>query len=147
MGSYSPRNNVTLSFTVHCCGPGGSMRACHAADPDSYPSGQVSWVRFFRGFSSSVRKMSGSFRPPRFPNIIWPSLSSSIIIHYGRKWPAMLPRPKTSNIFTYVRSYVRSFVRTFVHSYMSFTFPLTILNLSFYLCHILKMISPLSFMQ
>ena len=28
-------------------------------------SGQVSWVRFFRGFSSLVRQMSESFRPPR----------------------------------------------------------------------------------
>ena len=26
-------------------------------------SGQVSWVRFFRGFSSPVRQMSGSLRP------------------------------------------------------------------------------------
>ena len=39
--------------------------------------------------------------PPRSPNIIWPSLSS-IIIHYGRQWPEMLTRPKTSNIHTYV---------------------------------------------
>ena len=36
-------------------------------------SGQVSWVRFFRGFSSPIRRMSGSFRPTRSPNIIWPS--------------------------------------------------------------------------
>ena len=36
-------------------------------------SGQVSQVRFFRGFSSPVRQMSGSFRPTRSPNIIWPS--------------------------------------------------------------------------
>ena len=64
-------------------------------------SGQVSWVRFFRGFSSSVRQMSGSFRPPRSPNITWPSLSS-IIIHYGRQWPEMLTRPKTSNMHTYI---------------------------------------------
>ena len=42
-------------------------------------SGQFSQVRFFRGFSSSVRQMSGSFRPRRSPNIIWPSLSSSFI--------------------------------------------------------------------
>ena len=28
--------------------------------------GQISWVRFFRGISSSVRQMSGSFRPPWF---------------------------------------------------------------------------------
>ena len=30
---------------------------------------QVSWVRFFRGFSSPVRQMSGSFRPPQGPRI------------------------------------------------------------------------------
>ena len=58
-------------------------------------SGQVSCVLFFRGFSSSVRQMSGSFRPPRSPNIIWPSLSS-IFIHYGRQWPEMLMRPKAA---------------------------------------------------
>ena len=63
-------------------------------------SGQVSWVRFFRGFSSLVRQMSGSSRPPRSPNIIWPSLSS-IIIHYGRQWPEMLTRPKNHK-YTYV---------------------------------------------
>ena len=63
-------------------------------------SGQVSWVRFFRGFCSPVRQMSGRFRPPRFPNIIWSSLSSSLIIHYQRQWPEMLMRPKTLNIHT-----------------------------------------------
>ena len=55
----------------------------------------------FRGFSSPVRQMSWSFRPPRSPNIIWPSLSLSLILHYGRQWPEMLTRPKTSNIHTY----------------------------------------------
>ena len=65
-------------------------------------SGQVSWVRFFRGFSSPVRQMSGSFRPPRSPNIIWPSLSSSLIIHYGHQWPEMLTHPKFLNIHTYI---------------------------------------------
>ena len=50
----------------------------------------------FRGFSSSVRQMSGNFTPPRSPNIIWPS-SSSILIQYGRQWPDMLTCPKTSN--------------------------------------------------
>ena len=60
-------------------------------------SGQVSWVRFFRGFSSPVRQISGSFRPRWSPNIIWPSLSS-ILIHYGRQWPEMLTRPKTSDV-------------------------------------------------
>ena len=47
----------------------------------------------FSGFYSPVRQMSGSSRPPRSPNIIWPSLSS-IINHYGRQWPEMLTRPK-----------------------------------------------------
>ena len=64
-------------------------------------SGQISSVRFFRGFSSPVRQMSGSFRPPRSPNIIWPSWSS-ILIHYGRQWPELLTRPKTWNIHTYM---------------------------------------------
>ena len=68
-------------------------------------SGQVSWVRFFRGFSSPVRQMSGSFRPPRSPNITWPPLSS-IISHYGRQWPEMLMRPKTSNIHIYLQKEV-----------------------------------------
>ena len=31
---------------------------------------------FFRGFSSPVRRMSGNFRPPRSPTIIWSSYSS-----------------------------------------------------------------------
>ena len=52
----------------------------------------------FRGFSSPLRQMSGSFRPPRSPNIIWTSLSSSLISHYGRQWPEMLTCPKTLNI-------------------------------------------------
>ena len=30
----------------------------------------------FRGFSSPVRQMSGTFRPPRSPALIWPSYSS-----------------------------------------------------------------------
>ena len=55
--------------------------------------GEVFW-----GFSSPVRQISGSFWPPRPPNIIWPSLSPSIIFHYGRQWPEMLTRPTTSNI-------------------------------------------------
>ena len=52
--------------------------------------GEVFSVFFF----SPVRQMSGSFRPPRFPNIVWPSLSSLLIIHYGRQWFEMLTRPK-----------------------------------------------------
>ena len=40
------------------------------------PVGTSYLVRFFRGFSSPVRQMSGNFRPPRSPNIIWPSYSS-----------------------------------------------------------------------
>ena len=92
----------SLSQTVHRCGLGGSMRACHAAGPGSFPGRGKFPGWFFRGFSLPVRQMSGSFRTPRSPNIIWPSFSSSIIIHYGRHWPEMLTRPKTSNIHTYL---------------------------------------------
>ena len=58
---------------VHRCGAGGSMRACHAASQDSIPGRDrfPGWG-FFRGFSSPLRQMSGSFRPTRPPNIIWP---------------------------------------------------------------------------
>ena len=61
------------------------------------PVGTSFLGEFFRGFSSPVRQMSGSFRPPRSPNIIWPSLSS-VILHYGSPWPEMLTRPKSSDI-------------------------------------------------
>ena len=67
---------INISFLVHHCGKGGSMRACHAAGPGSIPGHQVYWMRFFRSLSSPVRQMSGSFRPTSFPNIIWPSWSS-----------------------------------------------------------------------
>ena len=54
----------TLQWAVHLCGTGGIMRVSHAAGPDSIPGrdkfpGRV----LFRGFSSTVRQMSGSFRP------------------------------------------------------------------------------------
>ena len=79
------------------------LLAClSCSGPGFYPrSGLVSWVRFFRGFPSPVRQMPGSFKPLRSPIIIWPSLSSAIIIHYGCQWPEMLTCPKTSNIHTY----------------------------------------------
>ena len=91
-----------ISDSVQRCGPGGSMCTCHAAGPGSIPSRDKfpGWG-FFRGFSSPVRQMSGSFRPPRSPNIIWPSLSSSIIIHSRHQWPEMLTCPKTSKIHTF----------------------------------------------
>ena len=63
------------------------------------PVGKSFLGEVFSGFSSPIRQMSGSFRPPRSPNIIWPSLSS-ILIHYGHQWPEMLTRPKPSNIHT-----------------------------------------------
>ena len=70
---------------------------CHEAT--SAPVGTSFLGEVFQGFSSPVRQMLGSFRPPKSPNIIWPSLSS-ILIHYGRQWPEMLMRPKSSNIHT-----------------------------------------------
>ena len=76
-------------------------------------SGQVSWVRFFSGFflTCKIHNMSGSFRPTRSPNIIWPSLSSSNIIHYGRQCPEMFTRPKTLNIHTLSRLFSKSLKR------------------------------------
>ena len=66
-----------IMWGVHHCGIGG---ACA-------PVMQWAWVRspvgtsflgeVFRGFSSPVRRMSGSFRPIKSPNIIWSSSSSS----------------------------------------------------------------------
>ena len=86
--------------------PHSSMRVCHAAGPGSIPGRDKfpGWG-FFRDFSTPVRQMSGSFRPPRSSNIIWPSLSS-IIIHYGGQWPEMLKRLKSSNIHTYMHPHV-----------------------------------------
>ena len=51
----------------------------------------------FSGFFLTYKTNVRSFRPPRSPNIIWPSLSP-IFTHYGRQRPEMLMRPKTSNI-------------------------------------------------
>ena len=61
---------LCLRKTPHRCGAGGDIsRSGLGFHPRS---GQVSWVRFFRGFSSPVRQMSGSFRPHGSPHIIWP---------------------------------------------------------------------------
>ena len=97
---------VNNKWRVKCWCPLLWAKRQHVCLPHSGPrfdsrSRQVSWVRFLQGFSSPVRQMSGSLRPPRSPNIIWPSLSSSLIIHYGRQWPEMLTCPKTLNIHTY----------------------------------------------
>ena len=97
------------------------MRASHAEGPASISGRDVSWVRFSRDFSSPLRQMSGSFRPPRSPNIIWPSLSSSsLIIHYGRQWPEMLTRPKTSNMHTYNKRKTKPFLSLSLSFSLSF---------------------------
>ena len=85
--SYHKHAVSTAMGQATACAPGFDPR-----------SGQVSWVSFFRGFFSRVKQMTGSFRPPRSPNIIWPSSSSSIIIHYRHQWPETLIRSKTLNI-------------------------------------------------
>ena len=97
---YITWNVVKLDcvYVVHRCGPGGSKRACHAAGPGSIPGRDKFPGWGFSGFSSPIKQMPGTFRPPRSLNIIWPSLSSSIIIHHGHEWPEMLTRPKASNI-------------------------------------------------
>ena len=55
---------------------------------------------FFLPCKTNVRKLSA----PRSSNIIWLSLLSSLIIHYGRQWPDVLTRPETSNMHTYILS-------------------------------------------
>ena len=97
------------------------VRVCQAAGPGSIPGRDKfpGW-RFFGVFSSPVRQMSESFRPPRSPNIIWPSLPS-ILIHYGRQWPEMLTRPKIS---TQIKksSFQSLHFKTFIFSFTHFIF-------------------------
>ena len=99
-----------ISIIVHRCEPGGSTRVCHAAGPGSIPGRDKFLGEVFRGFSSPVRQMSGSFKPPRSPNIIWLSLSSPIIIHYRCQWPEMLTCPEN---FKYTYIWNRSIVTVF----------------------------------
>ena len=94
------KQSARASCGVHRCVPGASMRACHAAGPRSIPVGTSFLGEVFSGFFLTCKDMSGSFTPPGSPNLIWPSLLSSIIIHYGHQWPEMLTRPKASNIRT-----------------------------------------------
>ena len=95
---------IMLSY-MHCSYSSPAVGLSRSGSGFDPRLGQVSLVRFFRSFSSPVRQMSGSFRPPRSPNIICPSLSSSIIIHYGRQWPDMLTHPKPSNIGLHMYSW------------------------------------------
>ena len=96
--THQTSSQAITTCLVHHCGASGSMLHLSCSGPGFNPrSGQVSWVTFFRRFSSSVRQVSGSFRPPWSPNIIWLSLSSTLI-HYGCQWPEMLMRPNTWNI-------------------------------------------------
>ena len=64
---------IIIIITIHIlltygCGTGGSMRACHAAGKGSIPGRDKfpGWG-FFSGFFLTVRQISGSFRPTRFP--------------------------------------------------------------------------------
>ena len=104
-------------------------------------SGQVSWVGFFRDFSSPVRQMSGNFRPPRSTNIICPSLSS--IIHYARQWPEKLTRPNTSDIHTYQSLNAQKYILTCKNLSLSIYNSFLFANIYFFICLIcgLKLIS------
>ena len=77
--------NKNRKRTVHRCGAVGTMRACHAAGPGSIPGRDKfpGWG-FFRGYSSPVRQMSGSFRPPWFPEN---HLAIIIIHHHSLRGP------------------------------------------------------------
>ena len=63
-----PRHQEKIGWLVLCSSPSLWARRQHARLSRSGPGfdsrqGQVSWVRFFRDFSSPVRQMSESFRP------------------------------------------------------------------------------------
>ena len=64
----SKRTVICLLSACACVLWGNLSRSGPGFDPRS---GQVSWVRFFRGFSSPVRRMSGSFRPGIFNLLSW----------------------------------------------------------------------------
>ena len=91
------------AYEVLRCGAGDSVRACDAAGPDSIPGvDKFPGWGFFRGFSSSVRQISGNIRPHSSSNIIWASQSSlshppcecvrewyvlSLMFVLSRRWP------------------------------------------------------------
>ena len=61
----------------------------------------------FRGFSSPVRQMLGSFRPPRSPNIIWQSLFSSFIMG-------------TNDLICWRTLKAQIYISTYIHTYHCF---------------------------
>ena len=61
---------VRMLWLINHCGAGGSTQRARVRSP----VGTSFLDEVFRGFSSPVRRMSGSFRLTRSPNIIWPSL-------------------------------------------------------------------------
>ena len=85
-------------YTIHTCAPVTQQARVWSPVRKSF-LGEVFW-----GFSSPVRQMSGSFRPPRSLNIIWPSLSSSFITGTNdlNCWRAQKPQYTYIHIpFTY----------------------------------------------
>ena len=67
----------------------GNVLAYRPADPGSFPVGSVPWLRFYRGFSSTVRRMSKKSRP---------HLSPDIIMHYNHE-KLFLIRVRTATVF------------------------------------------------
>ena len=83
---------LSLSKEDHRCGRGETSFLSPSMPGFDPRSGQFSWFRFFRGFSSIVRQMLGK---------LGPQPSADIIGHYnhrnyssGRQWSLMLTRPK-----------------------------------------------------
>ena len=58
----------------------------------------------FSGLFLTCKTNVGKLWTPGSPNIIWLSLSSSVIFHYGCQWPEMLTRPENLNIHTYIHA-------------------------------------------
>ena len=94
---------VSIKYTSTALAQALACASVTQRTPFPSPVGSCFLVRFFRGFSSPVRQMSGSFRPPCFPEyhlaviiilIIFTFLKwasercvSSIIFMLSRRWP------------------------------------------------------------
>ena len=86
--AHAPNPRLEIKILDPTCPPLWAMQQ-HERLSRSGPrfdpwSGQVSWVRFFWGFSSPVRQMSGSFRPPKVPEY---HLAIIIIITHSLRVP------------------------------------------------------------
>ena len=80
------------------------MRVCHAAGPGSIP-GRDKFPRWgFFGVFSHLYDECQEALGPQGSRTSFDHHNHPLSFHYGRQWPEMLTRPKTSNIHTYTKS-------------------------------------------